>query len=164
MRDNFLFYTTLLSDFLLSAKKFDLYSAVRPVSRSARSSKTCYRPVRLVNMLDSILSVFSDVRLLSHLQVMETALTSLEAYSAGAGMGRGPSSATGGDMGSTPVRTTPLRLPIAHSATGDGGYSNCGPLLRAQILALEGKAGYSPAFVGTNGSEIYSDVSIPCVV
>lgn len=165
VRDNFLFYTALLSDFVQAAKKFDLYAAVRPLSRSARSSKTsCYRPTRLIDMVDAVLKVFSDERLLRHLQVMETALSSLEAYTAGAGIGlsRGGVSGNGGGGSTlgTPLRsTTPLRLHPSTLASGDRGYSNCGPLLRTQIQALEGKTGYTPVFIiGAEGSAFANDV------
>jgi hypothetical protein len=116
-------------------------------------------------MVDAVLSVFSDERLLRHLQVMETALSSLEAYTAGTGVGLsrgGVNGNSGGSVMGTPVRsTTPLRLHPSTLASGERGYSNCGPLLRSQIQALEGKAGYTPVFIiGAEGSAFINDVRL----
>lgn len=146
VRDNFLFYTRILVDFLQIAKKYDIYSAVRPASKVSRSKS--YRPVKYIDMIDRVMTVFSDQKLLAHLQIMESALYSLEAYASNTTMSRRVSS-----------MATPMKSSYRSSILGssDRVYSNSGPLIRAQITFFEGKNDYVPVFIEVEGESSPSE-------
>jgi hypothetical protein len=99
-------------------------------------------------MLDKVMGVFSDPKLVAHLQVLESALTSLEAYSGGGGAmtpGLG-----GGRIGSSSNRGSFQRHALTMDSTLQGqarAYSNSGPILRSVLMQFEKRAEYVPVFM-----------------
>ena len=131
VRDNFLFYTRLLVDFLLAVNKYDVYATVRP----SKGYKPNMRPIKFLEMMQMVTDLFSESKLLHHLQVIETALYSLEAYSSNVNR-----------IGSiTPVRSA--QRSISSPCIDKSSYANCGPFIRSQISSLEKNGEYIPVFI-----------------
>ena len=97
VKDNFPFYSILLLHFMERAKTFDLYASVRPVtSRQDYSKKSVLKSKVYLDIVESILALFSNEKLGSLLKLLESSLLNLESksmQSPGAGMSRAPSTA-----------------------------------------------------------------------
>lgn len=154
-----MYYSRLLYEFLKCAKKFDIYGSVRP-SHSVQRVNPKIKPMEIIL---KVLSIFSDSKLLKHLQIIESALDSLEHYSGSArSEGRLPSSTVGTVItpSKSSFKTNSIATPVSGSI--DHGYSNCGPLIRAQVAFFEGKTEYIPVFLSVDapGVETVYDLVI----
>jgi hypothetical protein len=162
VRDNYLYYSRLLYEFLKILKKMDIYSCISVRPGLTQRNRTSQR--KILELIGKVLSIFSEAKLLKHLQVIETALDSLENYS---GTTSEPRTSTHGIASARadsarPVVVTPSKssfrttvgTPNGMSGTGLGalehGYANCGPVVRAQVVFFEGKSEYVPVFLSVD--------------
>ena len=150
-----MYYSRLLFEFLKCAKKFDIYASVRPCT-SIQSINQKLKPLEIIL---KVLNVFSDSKLLKHLQIIESALDSLESYSGGARSDSRQPLVIGSIVtpSKTCFRNTSIGTPVAGTFV-DPGYSNCGPLIRAQVIFFEGKCEYVPVFLSVVDSTITDTV------
>lgn len=157
--DNYLFYTRVLQLFFNRALLFDFYS--RPAATKYSSGISSFEKIgapresAYLKMTESVISHFSDPKLLELLKAIENALCSLKTYNSGGGSASGVVSAFSSPVLKSAASSSRLTSTATSAAAAlrkeklDIGYQfrNSGPKTRQRVIAFEGKYHYSPVFI-----------------
>ena len=162
-----MYYSRLLFEFLKTLKKIDIYSCISSRPGQTQMIRTAQR--KIIDLIGNVLLIFSENKLLKHLQVVESALDSLENYTVTGTDARTLSLSSRTDR---PIVVTPSKssfsrtvgTPNGISALVEQGYANCGPVIRAQVAFFEGKSEYVPVFLSMNttGQGVESIYDLVC--
>ncbi|KAL5034241.1 hypothetical protein RTP6_002100 [Batrachochytrium dendrobatidis] len=183
VKDNFVYYTVLLQIFMQKVQSLPFLSALRPTRSQIQTTTAPYKNSssrhytdtngssayaagithkRCLEIVNKVLGVFSDPCLLQLLRVMETALSTLDAFGTSHGnaldaMSAHPKSATYGMAHAgynSPSNRLPRTLQTPNSLNAMENpewlcsYQNSGPALHTQIFQFErGMISYRPTFI-----------------
>ncbi|KAH6593963.1 hypothetical protein BASA50_007018 [Batrachochytrium salamandrivorans] len=183
VKDNFVYYTVLLQTFIQRVQSFSFLTSLRPTresrvpgfmqnsssSSTTQSSNSSFLPPtvptqqRSLEVVEKVLNVFSDTNLVHILQILETALSTLDSYGLVPATPHDPI-ATHSARSAHPLLNPGYSTPLSKSsrilslsknvpdvsANADHlyTYQNSGPALRAHIILFDKPVvSYRPVFI-----------------